>query len=234
MYNSKNKKILKSLFILMAALSSIAWLDPYKDEVSRGNSRFHEKKYKEAGKHYKNAGKYAPGEKEKKKLSFNKGDSQYMSENYESAISNYRKSIQSEDREVQKKAFFNLGNTYMKMKKYREAVDSFVNALKIDPDYERAKKNIEYILQNKKDKQDKDKNKKKNKDNKDSKDKKNKSDENKKNDRDKQNNKQKKNSKTAGKMNREQIKNILKSMKEKPVRRKKGNREGRRSLEKYW
>ena len=225
MYISKNKRILKSLFILWAALSSIAWLDPYKDEVSRGNSRFHEKKYDEAGKHYKNAGKYAPGEKDKKKLSFNKGDSQYMSEKYESAISNYRKSIQSEDREVQKMAFFNLGNTYMKMKKYREAVDSFVNALKIDPNYEKAKKNIEYILQNKKDKQDK---------NKDSKDKKNKSDENKKNDRDKQNNKQKKSSKTAGKMNREQIKNILKSMKEKPVRRKKGNREGRRSLEKYW
>lgn len=232
-----NKK--KFFFIFFVIAVSSGWLDPYRDEVSRGNKEYHDKKYIDAKKHYNNAENHAPGEEDKKNLSFNKGNADYMAEEYKSALDYYRKSLQSEDSEVQKKAFFNIGNTYMKLKKNKEAIQSFINALKIDPKYENAKKNIEYILSNKKKMDHKDKNK-------DNKDKKNQKDKNDKNSKDKKKNKDDKKSekdknkenqsekRTAKKMNREQIKKLLESMKKKPVGIRKGKNNKRGSLEKYW
>ena len=220
MINNNFNKIL----IICLSLFFISWLDPFSDEVSKGNAQFNDKKFKDAKDSYKKAEKYAPGKKDEQKLHFNKGDADYMMGEYDNAIINYQKSIQSGDKEIQKKAFFNMGNAYMKQEKYKEAINSFINALKIDPEYENAKKNIEYILKNKKDKKKQDKKDDKNKDNKD-KNKKQKKDKN------KQKDKKKKNQR---KMSRDQIKNILKSMKQKPVKRKKGDLNENSSIEKKW
>ena len=114
----KNLKLIKILIVPMIALVFSAWLDPYRDEVSDGNSQYHNKKYDKSKRHYESAEKYAPGNEDRKNLSFNKGDADYMLGNYDSAIANYRRALQSEDKDVQKKAFFNLGNTYLKMKNH--------------------------------------------------------------------------------------------------------------------
>lgn len=117
--------------------------------MSKGNSEFHNKNYEQSKNHYNSAEKHAPTEEGKNNLAFNRGDADYMAGNYEGAIANYKKALQSGDRDVQKKAFFNLGNTYMKMENNREAVNSFINALKLDPSYDKAKKNLEYLLADK-------------------------------------------------------------------------------------
>jgi tetratricopeptide (TPR) repeat protein len=214
-----------------------AWLDPFRDEVSKGNGEYNDKKYSDARQSYRNAEKYAPGKSDTLKLSFNKGNVDFMSEDYDNALTNYQNSIQSGDKEVQKKAFFNIGNAYMKQGKNKEAIQAFINALKIDPGYEKAKKNIEYILKNKKN-QDKDKDKDKNKEGKDEKkdkdkDKKNNPEKDKqKDEKNKQQNGGEKNS--SANMSREQIKNILESMKNKPVRREKGNKNEAAQHEKFW
>ncbi|PKL39802.1 MAG: hypothetical protein CVV44_06155 [Spirochaetae bacterium HGW-Spirochaetae-1] len=229
-YHRKLKLIILCLLVLQTA----AWLDPYRDRVDRGNSLFHEKKYAEAGKEYREAENYAPGESDKKKLAFNKGNADYMSGDMESALANYKKALQSDDPDVQKKAFLNMGNTYLKMGNNREAVDAYINALKIDPRYEKAKKNIEYMLK----KKEKDKQDKQDKKSGDGNDQKNKNDKNEK-DQDKKNqdkNQDKKNdSQKAGqRMNKEQIRNMLESMQKKPVQRQKGSNDDQRHLEKNW
>jgi Ca-activated chloride channel family protein len=223
-------KILFSIFL--AALFS-AWIDPYRDEVSRGNGEFHNKNYEQAKKHYDSAEKYIPNDGEKGSLAFNKGNADYMAGNYDSAIANFKKALQSDDREVQKKAFFNLGNTYMKMENNREAVNSFINALKIDPGYEKAKKNIEYLLSDKKDQKGDDKNDK-DKKGQDGKDKKDKNDKDKDKDKDSKRDNKDAGEGSEGKMNQEQIRNLLESMKNRPVRRKKGEGGERFYLEKNW
>ncbi len=232
--NRRGKRsVIKLVLLLAVSLSFTAWLDPFRDEVSRGNGRYHDRKYDEAGKHYKKAEEYAPGEEARKKLSFNKGNAQFMKGEYRKALDSYRMSLRSGDKDVQKKSFFNMGNTYMKMNKNKEAVESFINALKIDPAYEKAKRNIEYLLSKKQKQKEQDK---KNKDS----DKNNK--EKNKNPQDRQENKKgEKNKKDRAqnktvqkKMNREQLKSLLESMKKKPVRRQKGNPGGRRYLEKQW
>lgn len=229
----------KSLQVLLAlAFVSIAWLDPYRDAVSSGNDEYQQKKYNNAKRYYEKAEQYAPGEDDKKKLSFNMGDADYMLEDYDNALAGYQRSIQSDDRDVQKKAFFNAGNAYVKQKNYREAIQSYMNALKIDPNYDRAKKNIEYLLKQMENKNNQDKNKG-NKDKKDNNDNKrqnkDKSGQDKKNQQEERNRRQQKRDRQGGgQMNREQVQNILRSLEKSPVRRHKGGGDEKRKLEKYW
>ncbi len=216
--------------LLMLCLLCGAWLDPFRDEVKQGNEEFGNKKYNAAKTHYHRAEKYAPGEEAKKKLAFNTGDADYMSELHDDAIAGFEQALKSDDKDVQKKAFFNIGNALVKQGKYDEAVQSYINALNIDPGYEKAKKNIEYLLM----KKDKDKEKQ------DGKDGRGKDDRDGKGNKDKEGGKQqdRKNSR-AGKegasgLNRAQVRNLLDSMKQSPVRRYKGKGDERRNLEKPW
>ncbi len=225
---------LKALLSVLAA-SSLAWLDPYRDAVSSGNEEFGKQKYNNAKRYYENAERYAPTENEKKKLSFNNGDADYMLENLESALSGFQQAIQSDDRDVQKKAFFNAGNAYLKQKNYREAINAYMNALKIDPDYAKAKKNIEYVLKqmdnrNRQNDKDKKENKDKNGDKQKNKDGSSKGDKN----QDKNQGKKRDSRQGGGQMNREQVQNILRSLQQSPVRRQKGGGDERRKLEKFW
>ena len=229
---------IKKAILLCCALFCVAWLDPYRDSVSDGNKKYNDKKYPEAKESYNRAGQYAPGDEDRKKLSFNKGAADYMAGDYQGAEAAYREALQSEDPDVQKKAFYNLGNTYMKMNKTKEAFDSYMNALRIDPQYENAKKNVEYLLKKKEqqkqndrdqdkkgdDKKDQDKQKDSKSGQKDNEDQKQKGDQG----------ENKNNGDREQKMSREQIKNLLNSMKNKPVKRTRGNSDDKRYLEKDW
>jgi Ca-activated chloride channel homolog len=216
----------------LAALLSVAWLDPYKDAVSSGNDEYDMKKYHNAKRYYQKAEAYAPGEDDKKKLSFNSGDADYMLESYDNALTGFQEAVQSEDRDVQKKAFLNAGNAYLKMKKYREAINSYINALRIDPNYDKAKKNIEYVLNKMKEK-DKDK-----KDDKDGNKQDKKQEQDKKNQprsrKDKDRSQDREGRQGQNQMSREQVQNILRSLQKSQVRRQKGGGDERRKLEKNW
>ncbi|HOD16264.1 MAG TPA: tetratricopeptide repeat protein [Spirochaetota bacterium] len=217
--------------VTLAALLSIAWLDPFKDAVSSGNDEYDMKKYNNAKRYYEKAEKYAPGDSDRKKLSFNTGDADYMLESFDNALTGFQEAVQSGDREVQKKAFFNAGNAYLKMGKYREAINSYINALKIDPGYEPAKKNIEYVLkkmsEQDKDKKDKDGN---NKDNKKDQDKKKDPGSNK----DQKRGQSRDSRRGQNQMSREQVQNILRALQKSQVRREQGPSDERRHLEKNW
>jgi len=231
-----SKRICRALPLLII-IGALAWLDPYHDAVSKGNERFREKRYEEARKHYRDARQYAPGDNERWKLRFNEGDAEYMQGEYEDAITRFNEALRTGDPAVQKKALFNLGNTYMRMGRYRDAIDSYISALKIDPRYEPAKKNLEYLMKMEEQKPEetrdgedgeKGKGNRKGDDGKRGEQK-----------RDTEQSGDKRtdtgtNEQKEGKMSREQIRNILESMKHKPVRRQQGEQDGRRALEKDW
>ena len=217
--------LLLRILIIASALFLCSWLDPYKDEVKRGNKELKDKNISEAKQHYKNAERYAPSRDDLINLEFNKALADLVSGDITAAIDGYRNALKSEDRDVQKKALYSLGNVYYRAGKKKEAAQAYMNALKLDPNYDKAKKNLEYIfLYNEKE------------------------DENKNNDRDSKkggndNDKNRKNKKThnrngddaSGKrLNMQQARNILESMKNSKVRQEKGKRNASRSLEKYW
>lgn len=208
------------VLVLFSLLFLTAWLDPFNDRVSEGNRNYNNGKFSESIKNYNEAEKYAPDEMKKNMLEFNKGNSEFKMNNHESALARYRNSLNSGDPEVQKKALYNAGTTYMKMGKKKEAAENFIKALQIDPSYEKAKKNLEFLLKDKP--QDKQQN---NDQQTGGKEQKNNTGSGQKGDQ---------KNKNDDKKNSAQVKNMLESMKNKPVRRQKGNGDGRKFLEKYW
>lgn len=212
----------KIFLIIFAVLIFAGWIDPFRDAVEEGNRSYEKKDSKRALECYKEAEKYSPDEKKTGMLDFNKGDAHYQLGNYDIANDKFKSSISSEDPDVQKKALFNMGNSYLKQKKYKEAADSFIKSLEIDPNYEKAKKNLEYLLKEQKNKD---------QDSKDNKDSGSGSDKRDKSGKESRENESKNNEK---KMNDIQVKNLLESMKNKPVRKQKGKGDGKKYLEKYW
>jgi len=231
-----DQRIFKIL-LLLAVFINAAWMDPFRDRVSEGNREFSGKKYREAKRHYNSADTYAPGEEDKRKLSFNKGDADYMLGDYDSASANFREGLKSEDKKVQSSSLFNLGNTYMKKGDYREAVNAYMNVLRIDPAHRGAKKNIEYILKNRtgesggggKDRSGKDGGQRGDDGGRSGKDGKKRGDDGR--------NAQNRAGRApvgAGKLDEAQMKNMLDSLKNSPVRRRMGGSDERRQLEKNW
>ncbi len=222
------KIFFKTAVLLLAVPVCTGWLDPFRESVSAGNQSFLEKKYDEAMDSYRNGEKYADSG-DRALLSFNRGAAEYMKGDYEKAVNSFQESLSSDSSEIQKKALFNMGNALFRQNKKSEAFDAWSGALKIDPEYEAPRKNIEYLLR----KQDQDKDKK----NSDS-DKKNQS-ENKQDKNDQQKKTEDhgmsgKRQQSGQKMDRAQLKNLLESMKKKPLERKKGKGNGRKYLEKNW
>ena len=225
------KKLL--LIIPCVALCALAWIDPYADRVGEGNKKFHGKKYDEARKEYDAAARYAPGEREKKKLRFNHGGARYMQGDYEGAADEFREALKSEDRDVQKKALFNMGNAYLKKGDVEQAVKAYIGSLAVDPNYLPAKKNIEYLLMKKDPPKDGQKDKKgdgSGDDKKDTKDRDKKGDDN----NDKKDSSGGGQKEARAKLTSEQLKNILDNMKNNPVRRQRGKGSGVRVHDKDW
>ncbi|MCL1911516.1 MAG: tetratricopeptide repeat protein [Leptospirales bacterium] len=213
----------KTCIMILCASLSAAWVDPLHDKVNEGNKAYRDKKYPEAVQKYSEAEQYAGGESAGK-LSFNKGAAEYMAGNYDKAAMLFGEAVLSDDMDVQKKSFFNMGNAYLKMNKKKEAFESYKNALKIDPSYMNAKKNIEYLL---KKQDDENKQNKNNEPDKQEQNNNGQNDESNNDDRQKQTREQ-----DQEQMNVEQLKNLLESMKNKPARRSKGN--SGRYVEKDW
>lgn len=76
--------------------------------------------------------------------------------NYNLGIANYREgamtqalnsfqlaSVQTEDKDLQERAFYNLGNAQFKLQDYKSAITSYEFALELDPNDEDAKHNLE-------------------------------------------------------------------------------------------
>ncbi len=135
-----------AVLVLAACMLFISWIDPYRDEVREGNRRFDGGDYSGAEDRYRAAERYAPRERDRNRLRFNHGDARYMQGDYDGALDHFRGALRSGDRETQKKALFNAGNAYMKKGDFRAAAGAYMDALKIDPEYAPAKKNLEYML----------------------------------------------------------------------------------------
>ena len=186
--------------VLLCMVVSGAYAQQPKKEVREGNKLYEQGKYKEAtdayGKALQKQPSYIPG-------LFNMGNAQYKQGQFEASRKIYEGTVKtSENKKQQAAADYNIGNTYLEEKKYKEAVEAYKNALRKNPEDEQAKYNLSYALEmlknqqggggddkndkkdNKDDKENKDKNKQDNKDeNKDKQD--NKDQQNKEGDKDK-------------------------------------------------
>jgi Ca-activated chloride channel homolog len=130
--------------VLAGALVLAAWLDPLRDAVVEGNRLYDARDYAGAARAYDDARAWAPDAK-LPELDYNQGDADYMRGAYGRALEKYRGAARSNDASLRARALFNEGNAWYKKGDAGRAAESWAEALETDPDFLPAKKNLEFL-----------------------------------------------------------------------------------------
>ncbi len=203
-----NKIFLLILIFILNMNSSI--IDKGNYHNNKGVKKYKKGEYSQALKEFQKAKDYAMYDK---KLDFNIGDSLYKLKKDSEAEKYFKSGAESKNKDLRKFSLYNLGNLYLKRGNFNKAAESYKNALKIDPNFFRAKKNLEIVL--KKMRKQKRKRNEKNKHQK-------KEQKNSKNDKSQSKNKKmdKKKDKQTQNMKKNLLNNLLKNLKKREAKRR--------------
>ena len=156
--------------IALLLLTPLLWgFDPFQSSntnVEEGNAKLGTGKYKEALERYDAAAKELPDEPG---VQYNRGVALHRLGKFDKAREALSRAAAGQDRGLQARSYYNLGNTLFELKQYKEAADSFKRSLRLRPDHLPSKWNLELALrrikEQHKNKKDQKKNQDKNKDN---------------------------------------------------------------------
>ena len=152
------KNGLTVLFLLL--ISNISFSQTANKEIIKGNEAYKKKQYSEAAGSYVKVLKKSP---RNPTAHYNLGNAFYKANKPEEALKSYDNTVQTaNDNAMKQKAYYNGGVVLQSQNKLLECIKAYKNALKLDPNDEQARQNLQRALQQQK-KQDQ-------KDNKDKKD----------------------------------------------------------------
>lgn len=109
-------------------------------QEARAIQAYKDKKYDEALKIYN---QLAAGRPYDAGYNYNIGDILYKSEKFQESIPYYQRAIEHGDMQTKVQSTFNIGNVHMQIKAYDDAISSYENVLKLDPENQPAKHNLE-------------------------------------------------------------------------------------------
>lgn len=133
-----------ALLLLLPFMLAFRWVDPLFQRVEGGNRKYAEGQFEEAQQAYADAQLDAPQAKE---LNYNIGNALYKQEKYDKALEEYQKALGSGDAGLESKILYNQGNAQFKLgpEKWQDSVNSYVEALKLNPEMKEAKYNLELV-----------------------------------------------------------------------------------------
>ncbi|MGA9120406.1 MAG: tetratricopeptide repeat protein, partial [Bacteroidota bacterium] len=161
------KNIVLVLFLVTAVQSGFG--QSIRSLVNGGNDLYHDKKFTDAEVNYRKA---LQKEKDLVQGHFDLGNALAKQGKRDEAAKEFAIAAEkAEHKDTKASAYYNIGNTQMGGQQYADAVRSYVEALKINPDDAEAKYNLSYALeklrqqqqQNQQKKNDKNQDKQKNK-----------------------------------------------------------------------
>ncbi|HIP48287.1 MAG TPA: tetratricopeptide repeat protein [Lutibacter sp.] len=172
------------LFLTVSIISNAQDLEKEKrlanQEMRDGNALYQKNSYADAEVAYKKSVATYPGNP---KAIYNLANSMAQQERYKEALKQYDYLAKSsKSNKMRAQSYHNMGNAFMGLKKLQKAIDSYKNALRVNPKDEETRYNLAYAQDLLKQQQQQNKDDK-NKDNKD----KNKKDKDKKDDKNKDN-----------------------------------------------
>ncbi len=151
--------------IFFAAPGFFAHAQSYRGTVNDGNDLYHQKQYDKAREKYERAGIDEP---ERPESFFNAGNAAYRSDDIKSALEQFEKAgLRVQDRETLSRTLYNAGNTFLnaaekgmenpalkqaagdqagnlQMEGYKQAIEMYKKALKVNPGDEDARYNLTY------------------------------------------------------------------------------------------
>lgn len=155
------KQVLPALLLLL--ITNFSFSQTSKKEIIKGNEAYKKKQYNEATVAYQNALKRSP---ENATAYYNLGNALYKTNKPEDALKSYDQTVQSaKNNTMKQKAYYNGGVVLQSQNKLGECIKAYKNALKLDPNDEEARQNLQRAMQQQKQQQKQDqKDKKQNKD----------------------------------------------------------------------
>ena len=137
-----NKRAVILLFCFLG-FSGFHWWDPIAKWVGIGNKAIEQGNIEEAKNAYSNVEKI---NSQLPELKFNQGIADIVSEETDNAVEHFKSAYAAaESNELKAKALYNKGIAEAKLQKYENALNSFKTSLKLDPNDEDAKANLELV-----------------------------------------------------------------------------------------
>jgi Ca-activated chloride channel family protein len=133
---------LKSTIVIAVLSPMFLFAQAGRKKVIEGNQLYSEEKYDAASNKYQDALLENPSSP---LIQFNVGDVLYKKNNYEKSLEAFQKSLDTDDPIRQSQAYYNLGNTLYRSQKLPESILAYEQALKLNPDDEDAKFNLEFV-----------------------------------------------------------------------------------------
>jgi Ca-activated chloride channel family protein len=228
---------LVALFVFCCVSPLIS--QPGRGKVKQGNRLYKEQKYDAAKNQYQDALLEDPNSPV---VQFNMGDVTYQTKDYQKAMESFHKTLNVKDAAMQSMAYYNVGNSLYRLNKLPESIQAYQEALKLNPDDQDAKYNLEYVRNKlKQNSQPKQQNPQNQQDQKNKQDQKNqddkKKDDKKQQDQQKQQQEQPQQQEQKKKeMSKEQAEQILKALneKQKDQKEKQAQAGGEATVEKDW
>ncbi|HRD57003.1 MAG TPA: VWA domain-containing protein [Ferruginibacter sp.] len=157
--NIRAKKLLKpAISILLTVLSIPCWAQSDKQEIKKGNEAYAKKEYKTAATTYNKVAQKNP---ENATAQYNLGNALYKDNKKTEAIAAYDKSISKLNKPVEKSnAYYNKAVVLHNENKLPECITAYKEALKLDPNNEDARQNLQKALKKQKEQQQKQRDKK--------------------------------------------------------------------------
>jgi Ca-activated chloride channel homolog len=129
-----------SFWLLASGFCSNARSESIAAKNREGNKLFDQGKYAEAEKAYLDAQTQAPGRPE---LSYNMGNTRIQQKEYKDALKWLGQAMQKADKGLQQQTWYNAGNALYAMGNFQDAIQAYVQSLRLNPADRDAKHNLE-------------------------------------------------------------------------------------------
>jgi tetratricopeptide (TPR) repeat protein len=131
------------IFIIgLILIPGVVFAQSSRQKVLDGNKFFQEEKFDEANNKYRDALIDNP---ENPIINFNIGNTLYKKKKFEDALKDYEKSLSVDNILNQSQSYYNMGNSLYRMGKLPESILAYTQALKLNPNDEDAKYNLDFV-----------------------------------------------------------------------------------------
>ena len=144
----KMKKPTVAALLLFFTLPTFAQQKQVQQQVRKGNEAYRKQDYDKAAKDYETVLKTNAGNNA---ATFNLGNSRFRTGKYDEAAKQYDAlSNNTNDKKLQARGLYNKGLANIKQQKLPEAIDNFKQSLRLNPDDEATRENLQKALNQKK------------------------------------------------------------------------------------
>ena len=134
------RRIALSALLLSITIALAACGSTVASSNRQGNKLYRQGQYDEALSAYQKAQAEQPDLAE---LHYNVGNTLHRKEDYQEAAAETLQGLSKADPDLRARAYYNLGNSFYRQGQFAEAIAAYKEALKLDPDDQDAKHNLE-------------------------------------------------------------------------------------------